>query len=104
MSRPILLGENAIDAELLAGLCRRYSVRELSIFGSAARGEMNPESDIDVMVEFAPGSRIGVIQFDLLAEELASIAGRRVDLVTKQGLKPWLRDGVLRDARLLYAA
>lgn len=71
---------------------------------SAARGEMRPESDIDIMVEFEPGVRIGLIKFESLVEELELLAGRSVDLVTKRGLKPWIRPHVLKDARVIYAA
>ncbi|MCX6593579.1 MAG: nucleotidyltransferase family protein [Acidobacteria bacterium] len=89
---------------MLAELCRRYGVKELSLFGSAARGEMRPESDIDLMVEFQPGERVGLIRYETLAGELERLAGRKVDLVTKRGLKPWVRSEVLRDARVIYAA
>jgi predicted nucleotidyltransferase len=58
-------------------VCRRYGVKELSLFGSAIRGEMRPDSDIDILVEFEPGVRIGLIRFESLAEELESIAGRK---------------------------
>ena len=43
------LGDTEVDKTRLAGLCRRYQVRELSLFGSAARGEMRPDSDIDLL-------------------------------------------------------
>jgi predicted nucleotidyltransferase len=56
------------------------------------------------MVEFEPGVRIGLIKFKSLAGEPAVLAGRRVDLVTRRGLKPWIRAAVLRDARVIYAA
>lgn len=55
-------------------------------------------ADIDLMVEFEPGERIGLIRFESFVEELESLAGRRVDLVTKRGLKPWVRPKVLKDA------
>jgi len=104
MSQTVEFGAMQIDGDVLADLCRRYGVKELSVFGSAARGEMSPESDIDLMVEFEPGVRVGLVKFETLAEELQALAGRRVDLVTKRGLKPWVRPGVLKDARVLYAA
>ena len=85
-------------------MCRGYSVKELSLFGSAVRGEMGPESDIDIMVEFEPGVRVGLIKFGSLAGDLESLAGRRVDLVTKRGIKPWVRAQALKDARIIYAA
>ena len=76
----------------------------LAIFGSTVRGEIGPDSDVDIMVEFKPGARVGLIKFENLAEELGALVGRRVDLVTKRGLKPWVRPGVLKDARVIYAA
>lgn len=75
-----------------------------SIFGSVARGESRVNSDIDLLVEFTPGVRIGLLKFELFVEELELLTGRRVDLVTKRGLKPWVRENVLKDARLIYAA
>ena len=93
-----------VGSPMLVELCGRYSVKELSLFGSAARGEMGPWSDVDIMVEFEPGVRIGLIRFESLVEELESLAERRVDLVTKRGLKPWLRSEALKDARVIYAA
>ena len=92
-----------VDSQLSADVCRRYGVKELSVFGSAARGELQPDSDIDFMVEFEPGAPVGLIEFEDLATELEAIAGRRVDLVTKRGLKPWVRSEVIKDARVVYA-
>lgn len=104
MNQTLQLGETHIDYPLLAEVCRRYGVKELSLFGSAVHGEMRPESDIDIMVEFEEGVRIGLIKFESLVEELESLARRRVDLVTKRGLKPWIRPNVLKDAQVIYAA
>ena len=103
MNQTLQLGETQVDGPSLAAVCRRYGVKELSLFGSAARGEMRPESDIDLMVEFEPGLRIGLFKFESLVEELELLAGRRVDLVTKRGLKPWIRPTVLKDAQVIYA-
>ena len=104
MNQTLEFGDTQIDGASLADVCRRYGVKELSLFGSAVRGETRPESDVDMMVEFEPGVRIGLIKFESLVEELESLAGRRVDLVTKRGLKPWIRPHVLKDARVIYAA
>ena len=104
MGRTLQLGEAQVDEIKLADLCRRYGVMELSIFGSAVRGEMRPGSDIDVMVEFDPGARIGLLRFESLSEELGALVGHKVDLVTKRGLKPWIRPNVLQEARVIYAA
>src|ERR1035438_7445849 len=104
MIETVQLGDTRVDSAKLVELCRRFGVKELALFGSAARGEMNPESDIDLMVEFAPGQRVGLIRFEELAEELESLAGRKVDLATRRGLKPWVRPAILKDARVIYAA
>ncbi len=104
MTQMLQLGDTQVDGPTLAEVCRRYGVKELSLFGSAASGKARPESDIDIMVEFEPGVRIGLIKFESLVEELELLAGRRVDLVTKGGLKPWIRPHVLKDAQIIYAA
>jgi len=104
MNQTLEFGDTHVDGPSLADVCRRYGVKELSLFGSAVRGETRPESDVDMMVEFEPGVRIGLIKFESLVEELELLAGRRVDLVTKRGLKPWIRPHVLKDARVIYAA
>ena len=92
-----------ISVDQLAGICQRYNVREISLFGSAARGEMRPDSDIDILVDFAPDAHPGWDVFRL-EEELTQLFGRKVDMGTKESLKPRVRSAVLRDARVLYAA
>ena len=104
MSLTVYLGDTQVDTAKLVHLCQRYGVTELSLFGSAVRGELRPDSDIDVMVEFDPAARIGITKFESLAEALEALAGRKIDLVTKRGLKPWVRTKVLREAQVLYAA
>lgn len=103
MSELLQIGAIPIDSLSLEAICRRYGVKELCLFGSAVRGEMRPESDLDIMVEFQPDVRIGLIKFESLVDELESLTGRKVDLVTKRGLKPWVVPHVLRDARIIYA-
>jgi uncharacterized protein len=97
-------GIASLDPEKLAEVCSRYEVRELSIFGSAVRGTLRPDSDIDLLVVFAPGAKIGLIRFGQLQEELSALIGRPVDLVPKDGLKPLIRDEILSAAQLVYAA
>ena len=92
-----------IPSEKIEEICRRHHIVEMAIFGSAARGEMRPDSDIDVLVEFEPGVVYGWAYFGLELE-LAEVFGRRVDLATKKWLKPRVRDEVLLDARVVYAA
>ena len=101
MGHTLQLGDARVDENKLADLCRHYGVRELSLFGSAVRGEMRPGSDIDIMVEFDPGARIGIIKFESLSEDLEALVGRKIDLVTKRGLKAWIRPHVLKEARVV---
>jgi hypothetical protein len=98
------IGDTQVERTSLAELCRRYRVRELAFFGSAAREEMRPDSDIDLLVEFLPDSGIDLVDYAGLMLELSQLLGRKVDLVLKKGLKPLIRASVLGEARLLYAA
>jgi len=104
MSRMLKLGDTQVNDTDLADLCRRYRVGELSFFGSAARGEMRPDSDIDMLVEFLPDAGIDLVDYAGLMLDLSQLLGRKVDLVSKNGLKPLIRASVLEEARLLYAA
>jgi len=93
-----------IPTEALASICRRYSVRRLSVFGSVLREDFGPESDIDVLVEFEPEAPIGFLALSRLQRELSTLLGRRVDLVPRSGLKPAIRDAVLATEQVIYAA
>ncbi len=93
-----------VSPEKLELLCKQYEVKELSLFGSQARGEQRPDSDIDLLVEFLPEASIGLIGYSKLQRELQSIFGRKVDLVSKIGLKPIVSKYVLQDIKPLYAS
>jgi len=88
----------------IAAICRRYRVRELSVFGSAARGEMRPDSDIDLLVDFLPDARPGLLGLSAMMREFSGLLGRRVDLAVKPALKPLVRTNVLADSQVIYAA
>ena len=93
-----------VSAEQVAELCRRHRIRELSLFGSAARNELRPESDIDLLVEFFPEAKVSLIGHLAAESEFAALFGRRVDLVSKRAIREPLRQEILPQARLLYAA
>ena len=99
----IAAGIELPEAEI-ADICLRHHVRELSVFGSAARGQLRPDSDIDFLVDFLPGARPGLLGVAAMMRELAALLGRRVDVAVKPALKPLIRPGVLAEARLVYAA
>ena len=88
----------------IVDICRLHEVKELSLFGSGARGEMRPDSDFDLLVDFLPGARPGLLGVSAMTRELSNLPGRRVDLAVKPALKPLIRAGVLAEARLIYAA
>lgn len=90
------LGTAQIEEASLAGLCQRYHVRELSVFGSAARGEMRADSDIDILVEFLPAADVDLVDYAGLMFDLSDLLGRKVDLVSKNGLKPLIRSSAAR--------
>lgn len=94
-----------LDRNSLAEFCRKWRIRELSLFGSALRDDFGPDSDLDFLVSFEPEA--GWDLFDLIAmkEELENRFGRRVDLVEKEALRnPWRRYEILRTREVLYAA
>jgi hypothetical protein len=93
----------SVDERALEDLCRRHHVRRLAVFGSALRGELRPESDVDILVEFEPGAAIG-LRFITLQTQLSDLFGRRVDLLTAGFLSPHFRPRVLREAVPLYEA
>ena len=98
-SLPAIFPRDALEA-----FCRRYEVRELSVFGSMANGSARADSDVDVLVEFSSTARPGFLTLARMQRELSELARRKVDLVPKAGLKPLIRDVVLSSARVLYAA
>ena len=93
-------------AAKLASLCRKYHVRRLGLFGSAARGEAAPESDVDLLVEFEPGKAPSFWAEPEMREAFGALfGGRRVDLVPPAALEnPFRRKSILRDLKVLYEA
>jgi predicted nucleotidyltransferase len=74
----------------------RFGVQSLALFGSVARDEARPDSDVDILVEF--NRPVGLFTFLEVKEHLEQALGRRVDLVTRAGLKRQLRDRILEEA------
>ena len=93
----------SLPLDRIASLCEEFGVRELAVFGSTVRGENRADSDLDLLVDFEPAARIGLLTLASLTEELERLLHRRVDLVTKNGLKPWMRPQILREAQVVYS-
>jgi predicted nucleotidyltransferase len=77
-------------------LTEKYHVKTMGVFGSYLRGEQTEKSDIDILVEFT--QPVGLFTFIELEEYLSDLLGLRVDLVLKEGIKPGLKDYILREA------
>lgn len=87
----------------IAEFCRKNHIRRLSLFGSIIRDDFTPTSDVDVLVEFEPGTRVG-LHFFGMERELSELLGRKVDLNTAGFLSKYFRDQVLAEAEPLYDA
>ncbi len=80
----------------ILGLAAKFGVRNVRVFGSVARGEERPDSDIDLLVDMEPGRSL----FDLVGcwQGMEDLMHCRVDMVTEKGLKQRVRGSVLQDA------
>lgn len=90
-----------IPQEEIAAFCRRHHIRRLALFGSVLTGDLGPDSDIDVLVEFDPNHIPGLAFFSM-QQELSQILGREVDLNTPQFLSPYFRGQIQEEAALVY--
>lgn len=80
-----------VDRVRLDALCRRFGIARLDVFGSVARGEDGPGSDVDLLYELAQGRSLGW-EIEDLSQDLADLFGRPVDLVSRKALHPLIRD------------
>ena len=94
--------EQKISKDKLAEFCRKNHIRKLSVFGSAVRGDLQPDSDIDLLVEFEQDLTPGLFSIIRMEMELAEMLGRKVDLRTPEDLSQYFRDEVLQNAELQY--
>jgi len=94
-----------LDREALAAFCRKWKIRELSIFGSALRDDFGPESDLDFLVSFEPEISLDISDLLDMKDELKAAYGRSVDLIEKEALRnPWRKREILRTCEVVYAA
>lgn len=103
----IRIGDDiTIDRSVLQSLARSHHIRSMSLFGSAARGEATPQSDIDLLIEFESGQAPSLGTLVTLQDELSALfGGRRVDVATPSILRnPYRRQAIEQEARTLYAA
>ena len=93
-----------VDLSALQAFCKRWKVSELSLFGSVLREDFSPDSDIDVLISWLPDAHVTLLTMGDMAEELELILGRKVDLVSKRGLKPVIREQVINSSQQIYHA
>ena len=99
-----LASEVVVADEDIAAFCLANGIQRLSLFGSAPRGELRPDSDIDLLVEFEATRTPGLLGLAAIELELEVILGREGDLRTPSDLSRYFRDSVTTTSRLLYAA
>jgi uncharacterized protein len=92
----------AYDKGRLDEICRKYQVEFLGVFGSVARGEDRPDSDVDLLVSFVPESRVSLLELVQMEGELELMLGKKVDLVTRDCLSKYFRDIALSQTRPIY--
>jgi predicted nucleotidyltransferase len=91
------------DHNILSAFCQRHSIRRLSLFGSAARGDLRPGSDVDFLVEYDPAHHPGLVELQQIEDELSALCQRRpVDLLNPKYLNPRLRERILGEAIVHY--
>ena len=91
-----------IDTEQLISICQRHDAIFLGVFGSFARGEATPDSDLDLVVRFA--NRKSLLGLVRLERALSEAVGRKVDLLTEASISPYLRDRIKAEMTVLYDA
>jgi hypothetical protein len=109
MSKPdvqdILISRLGTSFETIVEFCQRWKITEFALFGSVLRDDFRPDSDIDVLITFAPDDGWSLFDLMNLQRELESMVGRRVDLLEKRDLKnPFRRAKILRTHQVIHAS
>ncbi len=94
-----------VSEEASASFCNRWKIVEFALFGSILRDDFRPDSDVDVLVSFAPDAKWSLFDIIHMKEELETLFGREVDFVEKAALKnPFGRYEILSTKQVIYAA
>ncbi len=97
--------KTSLDLEIFSShqlneLCEKYHIDQIALFGSFAKGLATPDSDVDLLVQFR--QPISLFTFVKVEDEFAELLGKPVDLVTKGGLSPYLKDEILSSSKVVY--
>ncbi len=98
------LGHIEVDSDALRSVCERWNITKLEAFGSVLRDDFGPDSDVDVMVSFREGFKVGLVELVQMEGDFEGLLHRKVDLVEPRNLKWVIRDRVIQEAVLVYAA
>jgi predicted nucleotidyltransferase len=82
--------------EAILRIATQYGASNIRVFGSVARGEAGPESDIDVLIHLEPGRSL--LDIVAIKQDLEELLGRKVDVLTESSISPYLRDRILKEA------
>jgi len=97
----------SIDPKAIADFCQRWLATELAVFGSHAQGKARSDSDIDLLISFAPQAQWSLLDHAKMEEELSQLLGKHVDLVTKRSIErshnPIRKQSILENQLLIYA-
>jgi len=97
-----------LPKDKIADFCRRWKIAEFAIFGSALRDDFGPASDVDILVTFASDAQWSLLDHVEMQDELKSLFGRNVDLVSRRGIErsrnEIRRREILNSAEVIYAA
>ncbi|GAB4297742.1 MAG: nucleotidyltransferase family protein [Oscillatoriaceae cyanobacterium] len=93
-----------VSSDAIVAFCQKWKITEFALFGSILRDDFRPDSDVDVLVTFAPDEKWSLFDIVRMKEEMKIIFGREVDLVEKRALKnPFRRYEILRTKEVIYA-
>jgi uncharacterized protein len=92
-----------VHKEKIEEFCKKHGIRKLSVFGSFLRKDFGPDSDLDILVEFEPGRKVGFLKLAEMERELSEILSHKVDLRTPAELSRYFRQEVLDSAEVQYA-
>jgi len=94
-----------VDREKIVAFCAKWRVTEFALFGSVLRDDFRPDSDVDVLLTFAPGAGVTFENRVLILDDLQAIFGREVDIVEKDTIRnPFRRRAILSSREVIYAA
>ncbi len=94
----------SIPKRKIQEFCHRYDIQCMALFGSVLNKNFRPDSDVDILVSFTPNAHVGFLTLSRMQRELSELFKRPVDLVPMDGLKPVIRDSVLSNIEVVYAA